>query len=297
MNSSKALSVALKDRVRAQIGLWNYQATSAAEINQHDSFRELLTARSPLCELDTQYRNQIIVRLGEQRYHSSISKDFFNNYIRICKLFEVCTKSDGSKKLPAAWNLVTSYYMCFFCAVEFLRLNGHHVLFLLDEDIEIIRSISSTSTGVLEQGSYTTRTTLDPIDGFQITIKKVNIRHHQYVWDNFKSLLRGALRGIKELSESDRSKILKTIGDDSKCIPRPSDIRNTWNYRDANLFAEHGERVANPYSKLIKSYSSSSEWFERSSTSNEAGHLACGLSFLCHSLREAIEKTKPYIVK
>lgn len=297
MNSSKALSVGLKDKVRAQIGLWNYQAPIAEEVSQHDSFRELLTARSPLCELDTQYKNQIIVTLSEQRYHSSISKDFYSNYIRISKLFETCTRSGDSNNLPAAWNLVTTYYMCFFCAVEFLRLEGHHIMFLVDEDIETIRSISSTSTGILEQGSYTATTSLDPIDGFRITIKKVNIRHHQYVWDRFKALLSSALRGIEELSESDRSKILKTIGDKSKCIPRPSDIRNTWNYRDATLFAEHGERLANPFSKLIKSYNSSSRWFERSCTSNEAGQLACGLSFLCHSLREAIEKTKPYIVK
>jgi hypothetical protein len=297
MNCSKAFSVSLKDQVRAQVGLWNYQATPEDEINHHDSFRELLTSRTPLCRIDSQYINQIEVIVDEQRYHSSLSKDFHSNYIRIQKLFETCTNPDCIEHTPAAWNLVTSYYTSFFCASEFLRLQGHHILFLTEEDIHQIKSISSTSTAHLEQGSYTTSVCLDSTEGFRIVLRKVNIRHHQYVWDHFKMTLDRALKSIDTLSGTNRIKILSAIGGNDKCIPRPSDIRNKWNYREAAFFSSTGEKIASQYMKMVKSYKSTSGWFEKSKTTNDTGQLACGISFLCHSLKEAIEKTKPYIIK
>lgn len=297
MNYSKALSVSLKDQVRSRIGLLDYAPTPENEINQHDRFRELLTSRSQLCEIYTQYPNQIEAKIDERRYHSSIAKDFHNNYIRIRRLFETCTNPAYMKNTPAAWNLVTAYYTSFFCASEFLKLQGEHILFLTDDDIQLIKSISSTSTAHLEQGSYTSSISLDPLDGFTATIKKVNIRHHQYVWDSFKRILTSALRGIEELSQSDRLKILRTIGEKDKFIPRPSDIRNRWNYRDAHYFGPTGDAVASQYIKLIKSHESTSRWFQTSVSSNDNGQLACGLSFICHSLTEAIEKTKPLIIR
>lgn len=294
MTTSSPLKSAIKDKIRSNLGIWQYKPNITERISELDSFREILVSNSKLCDIDTSQKNRITVTISESRYHSSIQKDFHYNHIRITALL-ASLKALDSTVCSSAWRIVTCYYTSFFSAFEVLKLLGMHLNYFDRGDIEIIKANSKTSTYHLEEGTYLGKSKLDPIEGFVIELSKQNVRHHQLIWANLERDLNSIAAKSNAIDAPLRRKLLSLLGNRSKGLLSPSELRNRWNYQSPELFGTLGESIAQDFSKIIGLQAPTESWFSRSTISKTESECLCGMACLSTILTDTLKSIQPMI--
>lgn len=180
--------------------------------------------------------------LGEEPYYDALESSFFSGVIRCVRQDELCQKLKSEKIPPAAWNIVTLYYACFFCVTELLRVYGVWNIFLTASDAKKANEINIVGTD-FSSGTYTVIINNDG-SSFQAFMSKAEGTgggFHQTVWDRFNSVI--SIKQSQLTSIDDRNRY-RALLDGLNSRKSPSVIRNKWNYRDPHLFSSYGDSIA-----------------------------------------------------
>ena len=180
--------------------------------------------------------------LGDEVYFDALESTFFSGVVRYIKQKQICEQLRREATPPAAWNVVTLYYACFFCVVELLRVAGIWSIFLTSSEAKRINDINPIGTA-FASGTYSIAVSNDG-SSFKAFIAKADSSgggFHQIIWDRFCSLVRIKPSLVTDTYDRNRYRaFLEGLNPKSS----PSVLRNKWNYRECNLFSSYGESIA-----------------------------------------------------
>jgi hypothetical protein len=97
--------------------------------------------------------NRFSVTLFPQSFSAALSNDFSQGIHRIKQLSETASimSKSGSN---IAWQIVTSYYVGFFSAIEILKAYGEFISYYNSSSLATIEQFASVNAGKLEAGTY-----------------------------------------------------------------------------------------------------------------------------------------------
>ena len=193
---------------------------------------ESITAKSGRCKLS----------LGEEMYYDALESSFFSGFVRFDKQAKVFEKLRAEKVSPAAWNIVTLYYACFFCVIELLRISGIWNIFLTASDAITVNEMNIVGT-VFTSGTYNVVINKhdDSFQAYMVKAESSGGGFHQVVWDRFNSKITIKRSHLTEAMDLNR---YKALVDSLKSKKSPSALRNEWNYREPRLFSSYGDSIA-----------------------------------------------------
>ncbi|MAX27769.1 MAG: hypothetical protein CMJ19_25015 [Phycisphaeraceae bacterium] len=212
--------------------------------------------------------NRYKLSLGDDIYYDALESTFYSGVVRYVKQCSVCEKMRNEKISPAAWNIVTLYYACFFCAVELLRVSGTWSIFLTSSEARNINEINISGTK-FSSGTYFISIDHDG-SYFNVFISKASNSgggFHQTIWERFNALI-----NIKKshITDTKDQQIYSALSEGVGPEKGPSNLRNKWNYREPRLFNTSGEMIAK--NTLYAKYGREQSWtksFKRISSEND----------------------------
>jgi len=207
-------------------------------------------------ELDVFGQNRFQAVIAGIHFNESLRRDFFFGASRIRKLSAAMDKLDKAEG-ATAWILTTCYYSAFFAGLELLRTTGTFISYFDSSEIETVVQRAKHVAQRPEVGTYEGLATFDTIAGeVRIEFTKTATSHHQFVWSKLNPLI---ARAIKRAGASDpfSQNLAAIVGE---AWPSPSATRNFWNYRDASLFVEAGEKLGVEFRKLMRDRVAAMNW-------------------------------------
>jgi hypothetical protein len=231
--------VLLKRIIRNPLSEIGYRVSE--DRDGHWDLKSLLVSGYLSIESISEGSGRCKLSIGEEVYYDALESSVFTGFIRYMKQSEVFDNFKTAKLSPAAWNIVTLYYACFFCVIELLRISGTWSLFLTTSDAQKINEKNIVGSN-LSSGTYFV--SIDNLNStFQAYMTKAEGSgggFHQIVWDRFKSLISIKQSQLTDAEDRNRYRAL-VEGLSSK--KSPSVLRNKWNYRDPLLFSSKGDSI------------------------------------------------------
>lgn len=236
--SSGYLPNSLSRLVRNKLQNVGYLKPENFERKEAYTIKELLLIKTKgggIREID---KNHFIARIKQSDYYDSLTIEFTDGLDRIQHL-DRCLKNLKASGSAGAWQVVTAYYIAFFSCIELLKCAGDFVSYLASGEIQQL-AINA------DEGTFQVRAQLIAADNeIELTYHKSNSRHHAVTWQKLMSMINSIPRasGIEGVVLANIKRGLENHS--------PSQIRNEWNYQNAELFGPVGERRATYFKKLI----------------------------------------------
>jgi hypothetical protein len=265
-------------------GAWTLKSTilygnADVEIKSHHSFEILIT---------------------KHQFAECLYTDFYYGYERILKQNHCLPVLLKENNTPTAWSLVTAYYSAFFAAIEIGKILGRLNTYLEQRHCSQIQGHSNNSfQGKLEAGNYLGTARLDTHQGYvMIRFNSSGERPHLMAWKNLSDMF--PISEGKNLSSARQQQIKlfkEIISNDSKSRwPTPSEVRNQWNYTNANYYGSLGEEYADVFAKQALSKRSCYSWAANKRLSPDEKNIANSIAFVNTVLLDVIENIKQKMI-
>lgn len=211
-------------------------------------------------------------------------RDFYCGQIRV-KAQHQTLKSLKSGKIAPPWDLTTAYYCAFFSAIELLRLQGlFQVSFDACEHATLLAKAKGNSGFLEDAQNFTGRLSAC---GEVISFTTNGQKPHQSVWRNvYEDLTRPLAEKYPDWKEIHT---LNLIICGTNNWSKPSDIRNSWNYKKAEFYSDISQPLISEFYSLIENSSSACRWLERSmgSVPTEKS-LATSIAVVCEVFSSSV---------
>jgi len=240
------------------------------------------------------------VSITEHQFAECIYTDFYYGYERILKQNNCLPVLLKENNTPTAWSLVTAYYSAFFAAIEIGKILGRLNTYLERSHCSQIQGYSSNSfQGKLEAGNYLGAARLDTHQGYvMIRFNSSGERPHVMAWKNLSD--RFPTTEGKNLSSARQQqiKLFKEIisNDSMSRWPTPSEVRNQWNYTNANYYGSLGEEQADVFAKQALSKKGCYSWAANKRLSPDEKNIATSIAFVNTVLLDVIDNIKPKMI-
>ena len=249
------------------------------EIMIHDGLKTHII-EDPYTSISISSEDSFKVEVVPVDISAAILRDYYYGYLRANQQWS-STKELLKNDNHIAWAVVTSYYCAFFCAIEILRLQGKFLISLAKEDSE---KLFSRATGIGKPAflskNHTGFVGTISKDFTSIEFKANGAKPHQFAWIQMSHTTFPAFP--KRTSDWIELERLKRMCKGDKSWEFPSDIRNRWNYRDANFFSSQGKKSAFPFLKILTGKDSATGWItDHGKISSENDAIASLATMVC----------------
>lgn len=277
----------LPREIRAKLALFQYQndfGTSTV-----DSFKDLKEQiLSGPVERRIMNSRRFKVEIPVKQFNEALCR---RHYFGVRRIHRLCRSAErlANTKWATAWTLTTCYYAAFFAALELLHVTGTHVSYFSTEEIEELTTVALPSKDKLEAGTYLGVATFNATSGeIEITYAQSAQKPHDFTWHQLRQLIEQTEGGTEEASQHRRT-ILRLLGADHHGWARPNEIRNRWNYVDATLFSERGERLGAEMNDGIVQPRKTFRWGQDKHLHSSEENETVGIAYLRATLVEAVE--------
>lgn len=221
---------------------------------------------------------------------SSRISDYISNSRRIKQQYKTAEAMSKNPSMAAPWILVSTYYSSFFAANKLLRLYDQLPLGLDGDEFYnlSIKAISTYGCNIEEFISRRPRNFIGKINGDHIRFESTGERPHQVAWMKVAQTLTGIMRekGWPELSNY----IYFAKGEQGWI--QPSDLRNSWNYKRADLYSKKGHDMCSRMFSYLGDFNRATEWFNRATPYDDTAHctaLSATTEFLVSPIVKSYE--------
>lgn len=241
-------------------------------------------------------KNYFIITLSMEDFRDAICNDFFFNYKRIQnhKLNLNSLLISEANKTHPAWIVVTTYYACYYMALDLNRLAGNFLITFQKEEMDsIFKEIRFDSHIPFKDpkstsfNAYVKKTDNNEIEiKFSIASGKSHSLVWQYLKDNFfKSKINDGDSNQLYLMEK---KIISRILSGEDGWLSPSQVRNKWNYQELNLYDDEGLNESKIFLKILKEDNYAYKWilnrFLHPTNENHVASIAFLYQYLSHNI-------------
>jgi hypothetical protein len=235
--------------------------------------------------------NKLKFEVKAEEFAITLFSDFYFGYMRIKEQINNVNNLIESG-CQVAWIVTTTYYACYFMAVEITKLYGVFIINLSKDELSnIVNSSTNKNNSTI---------TIDINNSFRVSICSSSYdnildlhlvreasRPHQIVWTNFSQVLR-------KLSVDDKllhhKTLLIDICDNSKKKWKlPSSVRNEWNYTYADYYSDRGTALGEKFLSIIKKSDSAMNWASQRKLQPDENNTTASIAYLYHCLSEATE--------
>jgi len=252
-------------------------------------------------EVEIKSPHSFEVTMTYRQFSECLYTDFYYGYERITtqnNCLPVLLKKENNT--PTAWSLVTAYYSAFFAAIEIGKILGRLNTYLERSHCYQIQGNSSNSfQGGLEAGNYLGAARLGTHQGdVIIRFNSSGERPHQMAWKNLSDMIPNTEGKILSSARQQQIKLFKEIiSNDSKSRwPTPSEVRNQWNYTNANYYGSLGEEYASVFAKHALYKNGCYSWAANKRLSPNEQNIATSIAFVNTVLLDVIDNIKPKII-
>ena len=250
-------------------------------------------------DVEIKRNNSFEVTIIDHLFIECLYTDFSYGYERISKQNNCLSVLLKENNTPRAWSLVTAYYSAFFAAIEICKILGRFNTYLEKSHCSKIQGNSSNSfAGRLEAGNYLGAASLGSYQGdVIIRFNSSGERPHQMAWKNLSDMFPSERKNLSSARQQ-QIKLFKEIisNDPSSRWPTPSEVRNQWNYTNANYYGSLGEEYAEVFAKQALSKNACYSWAANKRLSPDKKNIATSIAFVNTVLLDVIDNIKPKII-
>lgn len=269
--------------------------------NNSAALKQSLLQGDPNFKVTTIDKSQFTVELSYTTYSEMLYTEYYYGYKRIKKLKNEILHQLKLRK-TSAWLVVTTYYASFFAAIEIAKVLGRFNMNLDRAQQESILNKSSGGCGAsfLSDSPITLIGQAAPSSEDQsiiIRFSSANGRPHKLAWDNLfyfgKTISPDKDRKIHKYQKM----FIDIIGPNNRSKwPKPSDIRNVWNYSNPKYFLSYGEQITKQHKSIVGNYRKSLHWVSNRNLYPTEENQASSVAFIYTSLLTIIENLKNKIL-
>lgn len=226
-------------------------------------------------------------------FSESLLIDFLIGYYRVRTQYDNLKKLVDSKDYNPSWPLVTAYYCAFFSAIDILRVFKIVNIGFDDRDIA---SLCSKIEGDYEN-VYNHRNYVGVISADYQKIKFVSSaeKPHKATWVGLKKYVFDEIN--KKKNDWVEIAIISNILDGKRNWSFPSDVRNNWNYKRADLFSSNGMEIGKEFKKIIGDSDKAVSWLSSNAICGGEKHHAASIAMLCEVLYSSIDNAYSNLFK
>lgn len=187
------------------------------------------------------------------------------------------------------WLIVTAYYSAFFAAIELVRLYGYLPMSLAIEDIRSLELKLTGNAGLIHQFSKSSpRNFVGQVSGNKIIFRSSGDKPHVAAWDQVR---KHVFKDVVDSMGWIEAAILMNFLSGARNWKHPSELRNEWNYKRADLFAKTSRGIQ--FRKIIGNAESSQRWLAQSKHADEESQisiLAALVETLCTPIKNSLDR-------
>ena len=198
--------------------------------------------------------------------------DFVVNARRVKQQYKTATAMSKVNNFAAPWVLVSVYYSSFFAANELLRLNDHIPLSLdTEEYLQLSGKVFSKSAGICNDFlNASGRNYVGEVKEDRITYSSTGARPHQAAWQLVGQTLS---KLMKEKGWVELRKYIQLANGQNGWV-QPSDLRNSWNYKRADLYSNKGQQMCKHMFNCLGDFTKATDWFALATPYDETTHCS-----------------------
>ncbi|BCQ60786.1 hypothetical protein PBOI14_25360 [Pseudomonas sp. Boi14] len=199
--------------------------------------------------------------------------------------------SSKNSNVNTGWLIVTAYYSAFFAAIEMARLHGLLPMSLAAGDIGLLLSkIAGPDELVQEFSNSPPQNFVGEISGNKIIYRSSGAKPHVAAWDQVRKHI---LKGVVDKTGWIEAVILMYFLSGERSWKHPSDLRNEWNYKRADLFIKNNLGIQ--FRKLIGNADGGQKWLtqiKHADAENQISILAALAETLCTPITKSLERVR-----
>ena len=291
--------ILLKNAIVKRLAELDYQRPSDIEIPTaaHSIKSSILNSYA---DVQIKHHHSFEVTMTCRQFAECLYADFYHGYERILTQNNCLPALLNENNTPAAWSLVTAYYSAFFAAIEIGKILGRLNTHIEQSQCSQIQGSSNNFfQGRLEAGNYLGAARLGTHqDEVIIRFNSSGERPHQMAWKNLSDVFPNTDGKNLSSARQQQIKLFKEIiSNDSKSRwPTPSEVRNQWNYSNANYYGSLGEEYASVFAKHALCKNSCYSWAATKRLSPNEKNIATSITFVNTVLLDVIDNIKPKII-
>lgn len=189
------------------------------------------------------------------------------------------------------WLIVTAYYSAFFAAIEIARLYGYFPMSLADEDVRYLELKLTGNTDIIRRFSGSRpKNFVGEVSGNKIIFRASGDKPHVAAWDQIRKHV------FKDMVDSTgwvEAVILMNFLSGDRSWKNPSELRNEWNYKRADLFAKTSRGIQ--FRKIIGNADGGLKWLAQTKHADEESQisiLAALVETLCTPIKNSLERVR-----
>lgn len=197
--------------------------------------------------------------------------------------------ASSKANVNTGWLIVTAYYSAFFAAIEIARLHGYFPMSLASEDTSALKmKLRGKKTLVAQFADSIPRNYVGEVSGNKIIFRSSGDKPHVAAWDQIR---KHVLKDVVDSLGWVEAVILMWFLSGDRSWQNPSDLRNEWNYKRADLFARSSRGIQ--FRKLIGNADGSQKWLaqaKHADDENKISILAALAETLCTPVTQSLER-------
>lgn len=196
-----------------------------------------------------------------------------------------------NSNVNTGWLIVTAYYSAFFAAIEMARLHGLLPMSLASEDIRTLLSKMSGPSNLTQQfAGSPPQNFIGEVSGNKIIYRSSGAKPHVAAWDQVR---KHVLKGVVDKTGWIEAAILIYFLSGERSWKPPSELRNDWNYKRADLFIKNNRGIQ--FRKLIGNADGGQKWLmqiKHADEENQISILAALAETLCTPITKSLERAR-----
>lgn len=194
-----------------------------------------------------------------------------------------------NSNINTGWLIVTAYYSAFFAAIEIARLYGYFPMSLAVDDVAYLETKLTGSADLVQQFSNSIpRNFVGEVSGNKIIFRSSGDKPHVAAWDQVR---KHVLKDVVDSMGWVEAAILMCFLSGDRSWKNPSELRNEWNYKRADLFAKTSRGIQ--FRKLIGNADGGQKWLaqtKHADDENQISILAALTETLCTPIKNSLER-------
>jgi hypothetical protein len=238
--------------------------------------------------------NRITIEVRKDEFMLSLLTDF---YFGLTRINEQIKNVDNllNTQSQVSWIITTTYYACYFMAVELAKLHGQFIMNFSKDEFNKILSHSRNTKDIsfLTEINNSFKITVSHSESEQflfLTLIKDSSKPHQIVWINLHAII--SKIKVHDNIYKYQQLILDICNRDNTKWRFPSDIRNEWNYARADYYGSKGNELGKTFCSIIREYDSTIKWAGNNTIRATPENVVASISYVYHILTETIHIVK-----
>jgi hypothetical protein len=282
---------ALAKQILKNLSSLNLAPPKTSDYYFKDTLKQFLLESIGNSTITIESSNKLKFEVKAEEFAITLFSDFYFGYMRIKEQINNVNNLIESG-CQVAWIVTTTYYACYFMAVEITKLYGVFIINLSKDELSNIMNSSTNKNN--------STITIDINNSFQVSIRSSSYdnildlhlvreasRPHQIVWTNFSQVLRRLSVDDKLLHH--KTLLIDICDNSKKKWKLPSSVRNEWNYTYADYYSDRGTALGEKFLSIIKKSDSAMNWASQRKLQPDENNTTASIAYLYHCLSEATE--------